>query len=314
MTTGPSVFGTTWRRSTCRRRDAERLRRLHIFLPFDRERLAAHDARHVEPQHRADGDEHQDEVSPEEDDEQDDEEDEGQRIEDVDDAHHDLVDLAAEIAGGGAVDHADDDRDEAGKQADGERHASGDQGAGQEIAAGIVRSEEEVVPLDRRGHRGIDSLSGAIASMRRVLEQAGAVEVADDALVDLALARHLDDDARALLSPGLRDRRAPRRKAHSQRTLDLLVRRIGGEARRNPHIVAVDRREGVPGEERPDDAEQRHRDEVDGADDRRLVRPQPPPGIAPERAAGDTGSGADGRVSHSAPAGRSPRRAGRRSG
>ena len=37
-------------------------------------------------------------LPPEEDHQHDDEEDEGQRIEDVDDAHHDLVDLAADEA------------------------------------------------------------------------------------------------------------------------------------------------------------------------------------------------------------------------
>ena len=54
------------------------------------QRLAAHDARHVEPFDRADGDEDQHEIAAEDDHEQDDEEDEGQRVEDVDEAHHRL--------------------------------------------------------------------------------------------------------------------------------------------------------------------------------------------------------------------------------
>ena len=94
----------TWRRMMPFVLDAERLGRLHVFLPLDRERLAADDAGHVEPFDGADGDEHEHEVAAEEDDQHDDEEDEGQGVEDVDDAHHDEVDAAAEIARGRAVD------------------------------------------------------------------------------------------------------------------------------------------------------------------------------------------------------------------
>ena len=94
----------TWRRMMPLRLDAQRLRRLHVFLPLDGQGLAAHDARHVEPFDGADGDEHQDEVPAEEHHQHDHEEDEGQRVEDVDDAHHDEVDAPAEIAGGRAVD------------------------------------------------------------------------------------------------------------------------------------------------------------------------------------------------------------------
>ena len=102
----------TWRRMMPLRADAERLGGLDVFLPLDRQGLAADDARHVEPLDRADGDEHQHEVPAEEHHQHDDEEDEGQGVQDVDDAHHDLVDAPAEIAGRRAVEHADRRRDE----------------------------------------------------------------------------------------------------------------------------------------------------------------------------------------------------------
>ena len=81
--------------------------------------------------------------------------------------------LAAEIAGGGAVDDADDDGDEAGEEADGERHAAGDQGAGQEVAAGIVGAEEEVV-LSTVAESVIDSPSAdfdSTCAFSKVLER-----------------------------------------------------------------------------------------------------------------------------------------------
>ena len=174
----------TWRRRMPRWRDAQRLGRLHIFLPPDRQRLAAHDARHVEPQHRADGQEHQHEVAPEEHHQHDDEEDEGQRIEHVDDAHHDLVGLAADEAGRGAVEHADDHRHDAGEQADGQRDAPGHQRARQQIAAGIVGAEQEILLLDRGAHHHLQAV-GRLALDLGVVEGVGAVEIADVALVDL---------------------------------------------------------------------------------------------------------------------------------
>ncbi len=54
-------------------RDAERARRLDIFLALDGEGLAADDARHVEPEDRAHGEEHEHEVAAKEDDQHDDE-------------------------------------------------------------------------------------------------------------------------------------------------------------------------------------------------------------------------------------------------
>ena len=129
--------------------DAHGLGRLHEFLPLDRQRLAADDAGHVEPFHRADGDEHQHEIPPEEYHQQDDEEDEGQRIEHVDRTHHHGVDPPAEVARRGAPEHADQDRDRRRQHTDGQRDAAGHERTGQQVAAvGVSAEEEEVLHFD----------------------------------------------------------------------------------------------------------------------------------------------------------------------
>src|SRR5204862_8090681 len=119
------------------RRNAERYCRLDVFLSFYRERLAAYDARHVEPEHRADRDEHQHEIPPEEHDQQDDEEDERQRIEDIDDAHHHLVHPAAEKSRDRPVDHANDDGDQSCDQTDRQRYTPGNESPREEVTASI---------------------------------------------------------------------------------------------------------------------------------------------------------------------------------
>src|SRR5579862_1291685 len=87
--------------------DARRARGLDVFALLDRQRLAADDARHGQPLHRADVDEEQVEVAVERHHQDDDEEDEGQRIEHVDETHHHRVDAAADIARRRAVGDAD---------------------------------------------------------------------------------------------------------------------------------------------------------------------------------------------------------------
>ena len=71
-------------------------------------------------------------------------------------------------------------------------------------------------------------------------------------------------------APRIGYRRA-RGRARLQRRLDLVALRIGGEARRNAHVVGVDGRERMPGEGRPDEADDGHDDQIDGADRRGLV-------------------------------------------
>ena len=86
-------------------------------------------------------------------------------------------------AGGGAVEHADHHRDEAGEQADGERDAPGHQRSGQEVAAGIVGAEQEILLLDRRRSSSC-AARPATALDLGVVEGVGTVEIADVALVD----------------------------------------------------------------------------------------------------------------------------------
>src|SRR3546814_4378994 len=62
------------------------------------QRLAAYDARHVEPVDGADRDEHQQQMTAEQDHQHDHEKHERQRIQHIDNTHHQTVDAAAEIA------------------------------------------------------------------------------------------------------------------------------------------------------------------------------------------------------------------------
>ena len=124
---------------------------LDEFAMLQRHGLAAHDARHVQPLHRADRDEDQEDVPAEEHGQQDDEEHEGQGIEDIDDAHHHIVDRAADIAGDRAIDHADHQADDRGQDADHQRDARAVQRAGEQVAAVGIRAEVIAVgPVGRR--------------------------------------------------------------------------------------------------------------------------------------------------------------------
>ena len=114
--------------------------------------LAADDAAHGQPLHRADGHEDQQDVRPEGHHQQDDEEDEGQGVEDIDDPHHGLVHHPPEIAGGRPPGDTDQERDEGGHQADrqGDPQAHGQarqkvpaQGVGpQQVAVGQGRDPD----------------------------------------------------------------------------------------------------------------------------------------------------------------------------
>ena len=191
-------------------------------------------------------------LPPEEHHQHDDEEDEGQRIEDVDDAHHDLVDPAAGKTGYAAIDHADQHRDDAAEDADGKRDAPGDQRSREEVAAAWVGAEQEIVLLDRRHH---DEPAAIRRSFHHpgILEGRGAIEIAGDAPID-RLGRGDGDDDFAMVELPLLYRHP--RPAHCilERASHHLGLGIGREARRHPHIVLVDGVEGVAGEERPEDA------------------------------------------------------------
>ena len=146
---GPLALGRIWRRDDRRRGDAQRSRGENIFPLLEAQRLAAREPRHVEPFDRADGDEDQREIAAEHHHEDDDEKDEGQRIEDLDDAHHHGVDGAAGKAGDCTIGDADDERDDGGEQPDREGDAARDQGSRQKVAAIGVGPEQKNIFLQR---------------------------------------------------------------------------------------------------------------------------------------------------------------------
>src|SRR3990172_4152771 len=123
-------------------RDAAGDRRLDELLALEADRLAAHDARHVEPGDGADADIDEQDVAAEHDGEQDHEEQERQRVEHVDGPHHHGVDAPAEEAGGGAPDDADGQADQGREDADGQRRAAAVEGAHEQVAAVLVGAEE----------------------------------------------------------------------------------------------------------------------------------------------------------------------------
>jgi hypothetical protein len=119
-------------------------------LPLIDKRLAPHDPAHGQPFDRADGGEDQHDVALEDRQQEDDEEDEGQGIEHVDDAHHEVVDAPAQIAGDGAPGDPDEEADGGGDDADQQRDAQADQQAGEQVTALQVGAEDVHVLEGRR--------------------------------------------------------------------------------------------------------------------------------------------------------------------
>ena len=78
-----------WRKMIVQGLAPPALRRLDEFALLETERLPAHDARHGQPFEAPDADEQQDRIAPEDHHQDDDEQDVGQRIHDIDEAHHD---------------------------------------------------------------------------------------------------------------------------------------------------------------------------------------------------------------------------------
>jgi hypothetical protein len=74
----------------------------------------------------------------------------GDRVHHVDDTHHHRIDAAAQIAGGGAIRHADQPRHERAEQTHFQRHASALQRAREQVAAEFVGAEPVHVRERRR--------------------------------------------------------------------------------------------------------------------------------------------------------------------
>ena len=138
----------------------------------------------------ADGEEHQNEVAPEEHHQQDHEKDERERVEHVDEAHHQLVGAATEEAGNGPVGDADDQRNQGCEQPDRQRDAAGDECARQQVAAIGIGPEQEAA----QAHRHVDDQAAALVAAlddARGPEHVGALEQCQHPLVD----RPLGDEA-----------------------------------------------------------------------------------------------------------------------
>ena len=115
--------------------------RLDELLALEAQGLASHDPRHVEPAHRADGDEDERQVAYEEGHQHDHEEHEGEGVEDLKHPHHQAVDPTSDEAGGRAVEGADDDGHHGPHDADHQRDAPAEQGAHEQIAPQAVGAE-----------------------------------------------------------------------------------------------------------------------------------------------------------------------------
>jgi hypothetical protein len=200
----------------------------------------------------------------------------------VDDSHHEQVDAPAEVARSRTVENADDDRHDGGEQADGERDPARDQRAGQEVATVGVGAEEEVPALDRDiGHEApalVSSLDHRCGS-----EQVGPFEIGEEALVDRTRSREGDPHR----VPGDADLGGtgadPGADALDGRP-DLVVRRIGLQARRDAHIVGINGVVAMPRQVRSEQTGERDEPEHDGPDHGSLVAEKSCPGIRPQRA------------------------------
>ena len=122
--------------------ESQRNRGFDEFLFLEREDLTANDAGHREPFDRSDADEEEPEFVAEVGREDDDDDEEREAVEDIDDAHHDGVGAAAEVAGSGTVDDADGEGDGRGEQSDAQRDAATVENAREDVATEVVASKE----------------------------------------------------------------------------------------------------------------------------------------------------------------------------
>ena len=123
------------------RRDAGQARRRDELALPKRQRLAANDARHIQPVDRADGDEDQQEISLEGHHQQDYEEDERQRVKRIDEPHHQGIDTPADEARDRPVNDADEQADEARHDRHDDRDPYAEHRPDEEVAAQVVGTE-----------------------------------------------------------------------------------------------------------------------------------------------------------------------------
>ena len=128
--------------------------------------LRAHHARRAHPG----GDAHRDDdrlhVGAQEHHDEDDVKERGQRDDDVHDAHHHHVDLAAEVARDAAVEHADNHVDEGRHEADGQRNARAVEDAREDVAPELVRAAQ-VLQARALVHGGVVLMGVAVGREHR---------------------------------------------------------------------------------------------------------------------------------------------------
>ncbi len=140
--------------------DPRRARSFNELLALDGECLAAHDPRHGQPLDRADGCKDQHNVALKHRQQQDHEEDEGQSVEYVDNAHHEIVDATTEITCRRTPTDADHEADSRGDNADHERDTQADHQARKQVSSLQVGSER--MQAFQRRRNGAQVRNGAV--------------------------------------------------------------------------------------------------------------------------------------------------------
>ncbi len=120
---------------------------LHVLALPDREDLPAHHPRVDYPRGHPDHDDDVAQARAEHPDHRDGEQDERERELDVGQAHQEVVDPAAEVAGDEADDHAEQARDEHRGEPDHQRDARAEDDAGEDVAPEVIGAERMQAPL-----------------------------------------------------------------------------------------------------------------------------------------------------------------------
>ncbi len=133
--------------------NARRTRCLDEFASLEHQRLPAHDAGGREPAHRADDEEQACETAPTEEGRKDDHDEQvRQRVEHIDEAHHQIVGPAADVTGDRAPGEPDHHAHRRGEQTDQQRNAYPIEGTHEEVPAQAIRAQPvRGLPLRRHG-------------------------------------------------------------------------------------------------------------------------------------------------------------------
>ena len=128
-------------RDDARRARAHGFRRRNVFLLLERDDLAAHKARHRNPADERIGDDDGHHAGFQNHHQQDDDNQIRNAVDDFQQAHHDDIQRAAEVAGNAAVNAAQNQVNQRADHGDGQRHAAAHPDSGENVAAKRVRAE-----------------------------------------------------------------------------------------------------------------------------------------------------------------------------